>query len=105
VARNAAYLQRFLMLGCHDVRRGGSAALDLCQVAAGKLDGYWELRLRPWDVAAGTLIAREAGAAVTDFEGRGGLLRGESVVAAAPGLHAAMREVLGGEVPGGGDDG
>ncbi|MHB8079367.1 MAG: inositol monophosphatase family protein [Candidatus Krumholzibacteriia bacterium] len=94
VARNAANLQRFLMLGCADVRRGGSAALDLCHVGAGKLDGYWELGLRVWDAAAGTLVAREAGALVTDFAGEGGLLSGRSVLAAAPQLHGVMLEVL-----------
>jgi len=94
VARNARYVQRFLLLGCHDVRRGGSAAIDLCHVAAGKLDGYWEMSLRIWDCAAGTLVAREAGAVVTDFEGRGGLLDGRSVLAAAPQLHAFMQAEL-----------
>ncbi len=100
VARNAAYVQRFLMMGCHDVRRGGSAAIDLCHVGAGKLDGYWEMSLRVWDAAAGTLVAREAGAVVTDFDGRSGLLDGRSVLAAAPELHgvmlAALREDQGG---------
>lgn len=91
---NADFMQRFLMLGCHDVRRGGSAAIDLCHVAAGKLDGYWEMSLRPWDVAAGTLIAREAGARVTSFEGVEGFLDGRSVLAAAPGLYDAMLAVL-----------
>lgn len=94
VARNAASLQRFLMMGCADVRRGGSAALDLCHVGAGKLDGYWELSLRVWDAAAGTLVAREAGALVTDFAGRGGLLSGSTVLAAAPQLHGVMLEAL-----------
>lgn len=103
VARNAVSLQRFLMLGCADVRRGGSAALDLCHVGAGKLDGYWELSLRVWDAAAGTLVAREAGARVTDFAGAGGLLSGQSVLAAAPELHEVMLEVLreGGQETGG----
>ncbi len=82
--------RRFLAAGCHGVRRGGSAAVDLCHVAAGRLDGYWELRLRPWDVAAGTLVAREAGAVVTDHAGGGGRLDGASILAAAPGLHAEM---------------
>ena len=54
----------------HDVRRLGSAALDLCWVAAGRLDGYWEQNLNPWDVAAGTLILTEAGGKVTDFNGK-----------------------------------
>src|SRR5690606_12471264 len=51
------------------VRRAGSAALDLCHVASGWFDGFWELDLAPWDVAAGTLIAREAGAVVTRIDG------------------------------------
>lgn len=60
---------RFLN-SCHDVRRLGSAALDLCWVAAGRLDGYWEEALNPWDVAAGTLILQEAGGKITDFYGK-----------------------------------
>lgn len=53
----------------HSVRRPGSAALDLCAVAAGWLDGFWEINLKPWDTAAGTIIVREAGGCVTGFEG------------------------------------
>ena len=64
-----ARLERFLNV-CHGVRRLGSAALDLCWVAAGRLDGYWEQSLRPWDVAAGTLILQEAGGKVTNFAGK-----------------------------------
>ena len=63
------HLELFLN-ACHDVRRLGSAALDLCWVAAGRLDGYWEQSLRPWDVAAGTLILQEAGGKVTNFAGK-----------------------------------
>lgn len=95
----------FLLRNCHGVRRGGSAALDLCHVAAGCLDGYWEVALNPWDIAAGVLIAREAGAVVTDFAGREGELSGAEVLAAAPELHAVMREhllaVVDGRLPGG----
>ncbi len=90
VERNCDLVRRFLMRRCHGVRRGGSAALDLCHVASGRLDGYWEMSLKPWDVAAGVLAAREAGAVVTDFDGVAGELDGVSVVAAAPGLHAVM---------------
>lgn len=53
---------------CHGVRRDGSAALDLCFVASGRLDGFWERKLAPWDVAAGSLIVREAGGKVTNLE-------------------------------------
>ena len=58
-----------ITLHSHGVRRAGSAALDLCSVAAGRLDGFWEFNLNPWDTAAGVLIAEEAGARVTSFDG------------------------------------
>jgi len=64
-----ARLKSFL-LRCHDVRRSGSAALDLAWVAAGRVDGFWEYGLSPWDVAAGWLLVAEAGGKVTDFAGR-----------------------------------
>jgi myo-inositol-1(or 4)-monophosphatase len=77
------------------VRRFGSAALDLAYVAAGRFDGFWEQRLKPWDVAAGIVIAREAGALVTDLGGGQGMLESGDIVAAAPALHAPMLEVIG----------
>ena len=58
-----------ITLHSHGVRRAGSAALDLCSVAAGRLDAFWEFNLNPWDTAAGALIAEEAGARVTKFDG------------------------------------
>jgi myo-inositol-1(or 4)-monophosphatase len=73
------------------VRRMGSAAIDLCYVAAGRLSGYWELHLSPHDVAAGALIVREAGGIVTDADGGEDWLRGGHIVAAGPGLHGAIR--------------
>ncbi len=77
------------------VRRLGSAALDLCYVAAGRFDGYWEIRLQPWDVAAGGLIAAEAGALVTNLKGGEDYLSPpQSIVAANPHLHAQMLAVL-----------
>lgn len=91
---NFAEFQRFSMR-TQGVRRLGSAALDLCYVAAGKLDGFWEIRLNAWDVAAGALIAKEAGALVTDV--RGGpdfITKPQSVLAANPQLHAKMLEIL-----------
>ncbi|HAM36720.1 MAG TPA: inositol monophosphatase [Elusimicrobia bacterium] len=63
------FYRSFMML-CHDVRRSGSAALDMAWVAAGRADGFWEFNLCPWDVAAGLLLVREAGGKVTDFRGR-----------------------------------
>jgi myo-inositol-1(or 4)-monophosphatase len=76
------------------VRRFGSAALDLAYVAAGRFDGFWELRLKPWDVAPGILIAREAGALVTDLDGGERMLESGDILAAAPALHAPMLAVI-----------
>ncbi|MCP4293076.1 MAG: inositol monophosphatase [bacterium] len=84
----------FLKSKCHGVRRAGSAAVDLVHVAAGKLDGYFELNLRPWDSAAGTLIAREAGAIVSGYDGQQDAMHFKHVVAAAPGLHQAILPVI-----------
>lgn len=76
------------------LRRLGSAASDLCYVADGRVDGYWELHLSPWDVAAGGLIAREAGALVCDFEGGDDWLFGGALIAAHPDLVPEIRRVL-----------
>ena len=76
-----------------DIRRNGAAALDLCWVACGRLDGYYEAGLQPWDVAAGLLVATEAGAVTSGIGG--GRASAESVVAATPGLAAGLLELLG----------
>jgi myo-inositol-1(or 4)-monophosphatase len=77
------------------VRRLGSAALDLAYVACGRLDGFWELRLSPWDVAAGGLIAHEAGATVTDLHGNPNYLGDpQSILAANPHIHPLMQAEL-----------
>jgi myo-inositol-1(or 4)-monophosphatase len=77
------------------VRRLGSAALDLSYVAAGRLEGYWELSIKPWDVAAGGLIASEAGATVTNLAGQADYTTPPcSLLAAPPSLHAKMKAVL-----------
>ena len=81
-----------LITQVRDVRRLGSAAVDLCMVACGRLDVYYELHLNWWDAAAGELIAREAGAATSDFSG--GPARPEEMVAAAPGVHRAFLNAL-----------
>jgi myo-inositol-1(or 4)-monophosphatase len=92
---NFANFVRFAKL-TQGVRRLGSAALDLAYVAAGRFDGFWELALNPWDVAAGGLICLEAGAAVTNVTGKTDFISPpQSVVAAAPGIHARVLEVLG----------
>lgn len=81
------------------VRRLGSAALDLCYVGAGRFEGYWELTLHSWDVAAGGLIAAEAGAKVTSMDGAPDYLSPPcSLLAASPVLHEKMLDVLNGKV-------
>ena len=73
------------------VRRFGSAALDLCYVAAARFDGFWELSLSPWDVAAGGLICEEAGGRVTNVYGKADYISPpQSILATAPGIHARM---------------
>lgn len=69
---------------CADLRRAGSAALDLAYVAAGRVDAFFELGLKPWDIAAGDLIVREAGGTVTDFSGGHNYLLSGNIVAGAP---------------------
>jgi myo-inositol-1(or 4)-monophosphatase len=77
------------------VRRLGSAALDLCYVATGRFDGYWEMALQPWDVAAGGLICNEAGGQVTNVFGEPDFISPpQSVLASAPGIHARMLDEL-----------
>ncbi len=77
------------------VRRMGSAALDFCWVAAGAFDGFWEIELSPWDLAAGTLIAAEAGALVTDLAGDPDFFRPPyAVLAASPAIHPQMVAAL-----------
>ena len=78
-------------------------SLDLCWVAAGRLDGFWELKLKPWDVAAGLLMVREAGGMTTDFSGRPLGLSADQVLASNGHIHSKMLEVLGGP-PGQGQD-
>ncbi|MFI5280767.1 MAG: inositol monophosphatase family protein, partial [Gemmatimonadales bacterium] len=76
------------------IRRPGSAALDLADVACGRFDGFWELKLAPWDVAAGTLLVREAGGLVTDLQGGPDVVRHGPIVAGNPAIHAWLMGVL-----------
>ncbi|MDF1837265.1 MAG: inositol monophosphatase family protein [Planctomycetota bacterium] len=85
--------------GVRGMRRMGSAALDLAYVAAGRLDGFWELYLSPHDVAGGALLVREAGGVVTDSEGGEDWLRGGHIVACGPGIHGAVRQGVAGPDP------
>ena len=76
------------------IRRAGSAALDLCYVACGRFDGFWELKLKPWDVAAGYLIVEEAGGMVTDLKGNPFDIHSGEIVASNGRIHGEMIEVL-----------
>ena len=78
------------------VRRLGSAALDLCYVAAGRFDGYWESKIQPWDVAAGALIVSEAGGRVTTVSGEPFRSRAGNVLASNGQIHELMLEVIAG---------
>jgi myo-inositol-1(or 4)-monophosphatase len=78
----------------HGIRRAGSAALDLCWVAAGRFEGFWELKLNPWDKAAGTLMVTEAGGRVTDVRGAAFNLLGDDVFASNGLVHNQMLEVF-----------
>ena len=94
VHTNLEYFNR-LTLRSQGVRRFGSAALDLGYVAAGRLDGYWEIKLSPWDLAAGILIVEEAGGMVTSLHGDPNVMQSPySVLAANPAIHPLLLAVL-----------
>ena len=76
------------------VRRCGSAAMDLCYIACGRFDGFWELKLNPWDVAAGTLIVKEAGGKITDFQGTEFNINGSEILASNGLIHRQLRLLL-----------
>lgn len=76
------------------VRRWGTASLDLCYVAAGRFDGFWERGLSPWDVAAGIVILKEAGGFVSDLQGRGYTFKSAEIVASNDSLHKALLPLL-----------
>ncbi|WP_322629082.1 inositol monophosphatase family protein [Halothiobacillus sp.] len=91
------YLKTFLALHgpLAGIRRAGSAALDLAYVASGRLDGYWEFGLRPWDIAAGVLLVREAGGIVIDSDGTENYLTSGNLIAANPKVTHAMLKTIG----------
>lgn len=91
--RHLPLFQDFLVRA-QGVRRDGSAALNLCYLAMGRFDGFWEGNLSPWDVAAGSLVVREAGGAITDYAGGPFRLDGRQVCAAGAALHARLLEVI-----------
>jgi myo-inositol-1(or 4)-monophosphatase len=94
--RMPEYFRQFpdILLSTSGIRRAGSAALDLADVAAGRLDGFWELALAPWDIAAGVLLVRESGGHVTDLEGRDIAVEHTAVVAGNPAIHRWLLERL-----------
>jgi len=83
-----------MILKAQAIRRAGSAALDLAYVAAGRFDGYWELKLNPWDIAAGWLLVEEAGGIVTDMRGNNYFLESPSILASNGRIHKEMMAVL-----------
>jgi len=89
---------RDVFLEVRAIRRCGAAALDLAHVAVGIYDGFFELRLSPWDVAAGTLLIEEAGGRVTDFDGGRDFLRSGNIVAATETLHPRLLELVRGHL-------
>ena len=90
------YLRSFeeILSRSSGVRRCGSAALDLCFVASGRVDGFWEMGLSAWDVAAGAVLVNEAGGHVTDYGGGDGFLESGNVVAAGTEIHPEILSVL-----------
>ncbi len=90
---NLRYFSRFAKI-VQAIRRDGSAALDLCYVAMGRFDGFWEMKLNPWDVAAGGLIVTEAGGRVTNFSGNPFTINGQEILATNGLIHEDMLSVL-----------
>jgi myo-inositol-1(or 4)-monophosphatase len=88
-----AYFKAFMMRS-QGIRRAGSAALDLCYVASGRLDGFWEFKLHPWDTAAASLIVKEAGGKMSDFSGNAFSIHGSETMASNGAIHAEMLDVM-----------
>lgn len=90
------YLKTFqdIFLKCSGIRRCGSAALDLCYTAAGRFEGFWELGLSPWDIAAGSLLVKEAGGVVTDFWGTPSFLQSGFVIAGNEDVQQNIQEIV-----------
>jgi myo-inositol-1(or 4)-monophosphatase len=91
--KNIAYFTSFVMRA-QAIRRPGSAALDLCYVASGRFDGFWEMELNPWDTAAGALIVKEAGGTVTDFSGKSFSPFMKQIIASNSIIHKSMLRIL-----------
>ncbi|MCH9698733.1 MAG: inositol monophosphatase [Gammaproteobacteria bacterium] len=103
--RNQQYMDDYLQMlkvlsdGAAGIRRAGSAALDLAYVAAGRLDGFWELGLKPWDMAAGVLLISEAGGVVTDLSGQDAFYQSGNLLTANPKLHQYMQNLIDSHIP------
>ena len=95
---------RELFLGAAGIRRMGSAAIDLAYTACGRFDGFWEMKLGPWDIAAGILLIQEAGGVVTDFLGGDGYFASGNVVAGNPFIHKKIVHVTRRHLSGVGND-
>lgn len=92
------YMRSFeaISLGTVGMRRGGSAALDLAYVACGRFDGFWELDLSPWDIAAGAILIEEAGGKITDVWGKKDYLKSGDIVASNGRIHSALCRITSG---------
>ena len=88
-----SYMKAFMAKN-QGIRRAGAAALDLCWVACGRVDGYWEWRLKPWDCAAGKIIVEEAGGQLSDYSGRAYSIYGQQVLATNRRIHREMLAVM-----------
>ncbi len=93
------YLRQFDTVLCHaaGIRRAGAAALDLCHLADGRFDGFWELWLAPWDIAAGVVIAREAGAIITTLDGSPDVRAAGAILGGNPTIHRKLASLLEGK--------
>lgn len=91
---NYLALFRKFMMKAQEIRRPGSASIDLCYLASGRLDGFWECKLKPWDVAAAVVIVREAGGKLSDFNGNEYSIYGNETLASNGRIHDEMMEVI-----------
>ena len=87
------YFKR-MIVRVQGIRRAGAAAVDLCYVAAGRLDGFWEQGLKPWDTAAGSIILQEAGGVISDYNGNSYNPFVKTILASTPGIHSKMLEIF-----------
>ena len=97
--REYVTMLRKVMAQTVGVRRAGAAALDLAYVAAGRLDGFWEMGLSPWDMAAGSLLIQESGGLVSDFDGDGNYLESGRIVAGAPKVFTQLLQLVAAHTP------